>query len=175
MRGVFLFLSNPFSEKTSCSANQINSDDCTQISRGILVLGCDTEHNAAVCCGNLFAAACLKCGFLFPHLLSVPGYHFLVCLLNKFGMGYLSLCLQPPISDQIYEIMHYQSYRESCSAFGNVVLLLEFILVTAIAATLFIQISPCTFLKNWVMGLFFLSKLFVGFVLVFFSLLSHEF
>lgn len=55
------------------------------------------------------------------------------------------------------------------------VLVLGFILVTAIAATLFIQISPGTFLKNWAMGLFFLSKLFVGFVLVFFSLLSHGF
>lgn len=54
-------------------------------------------------------------------------------------------------------------------------LVLGFVLVTAVAAILFIEISPCTFLKYRVMGLFLLSKLFVGFVLVIFSLLSHGF
>lgn len=91
MRDIFLFLSNPFSEKTSCSASLINSDDCRQISGGFLVLGSAVILNTMLqCAGNLFAASCLKCGFLFPHLLSFPGYHFLVCLLKKFGMGYFS-------------------------------------------------------------------------------------
>lgn len=87
MRDVFLFLSNPFSEKISCSANYISSDDCTQIYGVFLVLGSAVILNMMLQhSGNLFAAACLKCGFLFPHLLSFPWS-------MAFAGGITSLCV----------------------------------------------------------------------------------
>lgn len=87
MRDVFLFISNPFSEKTSCSASYINSDDCTQISGVFLVPGSAMILNMMLqYAGNLFAAACFKSGFLFPHLLSLPWS-------MAFAGGITSLCV----------------------------------------------------------------------------------
>lgn len=87
MRDVFLFLSNPFSEKTSCSVSYIISDDYTQISGGFVVLGSAVILNTMLqYAGNLFAATCWRCGFLFPHLLSFLGS-------MTFAGGITSLCI----------------------------------------------------------------------------------
>lgn len=87
MRDVFLFLSNPFSEKTSCSVSYIISDDYTQISGGFVVLGSAVILNTKLqYAGNLFVATCSRCGFLFPHLLSFLGS-------VTFAGGITSLCI----------------------------------------------------------------------------------
>lgn len=85
-RCIFLFLSNPFSEKTSCSASYI-IQMIVHKSGGFLVLGSAVILNTLLqYAGKLFAAACLKCGFLFPHFLSFPGS-------MAFAGGITSMCV----------------------------------------------------------------------------------